>query len=603
MEQDREPASIGQGLDPERRRALGGRIHRRSLLEAALGLAGGAALARTASASGAAASATAGTLAAHAAQGSEFTPAPAERQVLTVPSDPATSTVLDFFENVYARPSYAADLFSDPLVRVDKDFKIIPAAATAWNGSDDGKTWTFTLDPGLVWSDGNPVTADDWVATFRYGADPAHAWDFTWFFQGVIANWNGAIAGTVPPEEIGVVAADDHTLVVTTEVPAPYLPAMLLYSLPLSAAALSTHGPLYNTAPETAVSSGPFILSEWLPNERIVYSRNESYAGSLDVAIQKVVVKLAALQTHFTLFETNEVDLMEGLSPAELVFAQDAFPEQIYSSVGDFRTFYLFFDVTKAPFDDIKVRQAFSHVIDRDAIQASILGPIGSPAYSWLAPGFPASNRDGLKEIQKFDPELGKQLLAEAGFEGGKGFPKQELQLRAETALNQNVANAAAAMIAETLGIEIEVSNRDQQEFMASLTAKPTEIPFGYVSYGMDYLDPSNMLGVWVSGGRHSWVNEAFDTAVAGAAAFTGAPEERIQQFMDAERILVEDVPGVFIYHETPAQLVKPWVRGAALDPDASGNVSVHWPRYTTMSTVPGELAMSDEIPDDRAGT
>ncbi|MDQ3411030.1 MAG: peptide ABC transporter substrate-binding protein, partial [Chloroflexota bacterium] len=522
-----------------------------------------------------------------------------ERQVFAVPSDPTVSLVLDFYENVYQRPSYAVDLFSDPLVRVDKNFQIVPGAATEWAVGDDGMTWTFQLDPTLVWSDGNPVTANDWVTTFRYAADPEHAWDFTWFWQGVIGNWDEAISGDVPLEELGVRLGDDeHTLLIVTQEPAPYLPAMLLYSLPLSAAALETHGPLYNTDPATAVSSGPFILTEWVFDQQIVYERNDSYRGSLDVAIERVIVKLATPTAHFTLYQDDEVDYMEGLAPAELQIAQEQFPDQIYSSVGDFRTFYLFFDVTQAPFDDIKVRQAFSHVIDRDAIAQAILGPVGSPAYSWLAPGFPASEQEGLKEIQAYDPELGRQLLAEAGYPGGDGFPAQELWLRNENPINQQVANAAAAMIAEQLGITIEVANRDQQLFMDSLTAKPTEILFGYVSYGMDFLDPTNMLGVWLAGGRHSWANDEFDEKVLAAASFLGPTEERLALFKEAERILVEDVPGVFIYHETPVQLIKPWVRGDALEPDESGNTSIHWPRYTTMSTVPGGLYITDEVPD-----
>ncbi len=150
----------------------------------------------------------------------------------------------------------------------------------------------------------------------------------------------------------------------------------------------------------------------------------------------------------------------------------------------------------------------------------------------------------------------------------------------------------------EHLGIEVEVSNRDQDSFMDALTAKPTEILFGYVSYGMDFLDPTNMLGVWLAGGRHSWANDEFDEKVLAAASFLGPTEERLALFKEAERILVEDVPGVFIYHETPVQLIKPWVRGDALEPDESGNTSIHWPRYTTMSTVPGGLYITDEVPD-----
>ncbi|HEV2108297.1 MAG TPA: ABC transporter substrate-binding protein, partial [Thermomicrobiales bacterium] len=216
--------------------------------------------------------------------------APLEQQIWRRPSDPTFAKVLDFYEAVYERPS-VADLFSDPLVRLTKDFEIIPAAATEWTGSEDGKTWTFKLDPNLVWSDGNPVTANDWIVTFQYSADPEHAWDFTWFWNPVIKNYAEAVEGTVPIEEIGVrQGADEHELIFETVDPAPYLPSMLLYSLPLSAAALAEYGPLYNTNPETAVSAGPYILDEWARDQYIRYVRNESYAGTLDVMIQEIIV-------------------------------------------------------------------------------------------------------------------------------------------------------------------------------------------------------------------------------------------------------------------------------------------------------------------------
>jgi hypothetical protein len=146
------------------------------------------------------------------------------------------ATVLDFYEQVYSRP-LVADQFSEPLVRLNKNFELLPAAASSWSGSEDGKTWTFILEPDRVWSDGNPVTANDWVATFRYAADPTHAWDCTWYFQNVLKGWNDAIAGKIPLDQLGVrQGADPYTLIFETEVPAPFLPAMLLYSAPLSAA-------------------------------------------------------------------------------------------------------------------------------------------------------------------------------------------------------------------------------------------------------------------------------------------------------------------------------------------------------------------------------
>jgi ABC-type transport system substrate-binding protein len=525
-----------------------------------------------------------------------------ESQVYIAPDNVEIAKVLDFYESVYTRPSDAAsDLFSEPLVRLDKNFQLQPAAAESWSGSTDGMTWTFKIRQGMVWSDGNPVTANDWVKTFQYGADPEHAWDFTWYFQGVIKGWDDAIAGKIPLEEVGVKkGADDYELIVETQVPAPYLPAMLLYSNPLSKVGLETTGPLYNTNPETAISSGPFILTEWTLQQEIIYTKNEKYDGTLKVPVNKIQIKLASPDTYFQMYENDEVDFQNKPAPSDLTVMQSD-PEkakEIHSGVGDFRTFYIFFDVTKEPFNDLKVRQAWSHAIDRDTLQAQVLGPGGTPAYSWLAPGFPASNRDGLKDIQAYDPEKGKSLLAEAGFQDGKGFPKQQMWLRAPSPLDKTVAAALASMIKQNLNIDVELVEKDSAGYMASLTAKPTEILLGYVSYGMDFFDPTNMLSVWKSGGRHSWSNADFDKGLADASAYLGDPDERIKMFQDVEKILVEDVPAVFVYHETPVQLIKPWLKGEFLTPDENGISAMHWPGYATMSTVTQELYIGKDAPN-----
>jgi ABC-type transport system substrate-binding protein len=339
---------------------------------------------------------------------------------------------------------------------------------------------------------------------------------------------------------------------------------------------------------------------EWLIDQRVVYEKNPDYTGTLEVPITRAVVKLADLATYFIMYQNDEIDYMQYPAPADLLVAQAEFPEQIYSSVGDFRTHYLFFDVTKEPFDKLEVRQAFSHAIDRDAIKQQILGPSGVPAFSWLAPGFPAANGETLAPIQNFDPAKAKELLAAAGFEDAASFPPQVLQVRDPTPLIASVSQAVGTMLRDNLGIQVEVQNVDQDTFMDDLTAKPTEIPLGFVSYGMDFFDAYNMLSVWLSGGRHSWSNPEFDQLVKDAASFIGDPEERTTMFQDAERILVEDVPAVFVYHETPVQLVKPWVKGAFLEPDKNGIASLHWPGYSTMSTVPSELYIGADAPPGR---
>src|SRR5260221_9575739 len=157
--------------------------------------------------------------------------APPDQQVLVSAYDTAADfTTLDFWQSVYGRAGATSDLMTEPLVRLNKNFELVPAAATKWAVDGSGLVWTFNLDPNLIWSDDTPVTADDWVTTFRYGADPKHAWDFAWFFNGVIKNWDESVKGTVPVDQLGVKAVDAHTLQFETQQPAPYLPTMMLYS-------------------------------------------------------------------------------------------------------------------------------------------------------------------------------------------------------------------------------------------------------------------------------------------------------------------------------------------------------------------------------------
>ncbi|MCC6673862.1 MAG: peptide ABC transporter substrate-binding protein [Thermomicrobiales bacterium] len=575
------------GHSTTRRKALAGS------LAAGFGMFGGGLLR-----GGALAAPHGGTVARAALQ--ETAATPAAHQVFVIASDTAYAKALDFYVRVYERAG-GADLFSEPLVRINKDFEIVPAAAESWSGSEDGKTWTFKIREGLTWSDDNPVTANDWIATFQTVASPEAAWDFTWYFQGVLKNWTEAVNGDVTPDQIGVHAgANEYELVFETIDPAPYLPAMLLYSLPLSAAGLAAHGLFYNTDPATAISSGPYILSEWLPDQQLTFVRNEKYTGTLPGLVDEVRAKLTTPDNYFTLYQADEIDMMASPPPASLTIMQsdENTAREIYSGVGDFPTYYVFFDVNTEPWTDLKVRQAWSHAIDRDTLKAQILGPSGDPAYSFLAPGFPASDSESFKDIQNYDPEKARALLAEAGYPDGDGFPKQTLMLRSPSPLEKTAAEAIAAMVSSNLNIDIEIVAQDQQGYMAALTAKPTQISLGFIRYGMDFFDPFNMLGLWLSGGRHSWSNPDYDEKVRAAAEFLGAPEERMKMFHDAEKILVEDVPAVFIYHGKEVQYIKPWLAGEFIEPDKNGITAMHWPGYAMMSTVPGELFVAEGGPE-----
>ncbi|MEI7771526.1 MAG: peptide ABC transporter substrate-binding protein, partial [Chloroflexales bacterium] len=532
--------------------------------------------------------------------------APPEYQVYTTYfNNEAPYTSMAMMETIYNRSSFnpITDLLDEPLLKLDKNFQVHPAAALSWSSNADGTVWTFNLDPKLMWSDGTPVTADDFVTSFRYAADPKHAWDFAWYYQapGAIKGWDDALAGKAPTDQIGVVADGPNKLVITSVTPAPFLPAKLaVYSVTMQKAAFEKYGPLYDNDPATSVSCGPFILKEWKKGERIVYEANPKYTGSNKPFIQKVIMIGAKPETYFAGYQADEADFVAGqalqTADNEIIAADPELSKEIHSNSQDFRTDYLFFDDQTPPFNNPKVRQAFSHIVDRDTIIKTIVTPSqGIPAYSFLMPGFPAANSEGLKDIQSYDPAKAKALLAEAGFPGGKGFPKLTLWLRQEPAIRVAVGQAIAATIKQELGIDVEVVNKDQKVYMAALNAKPTQIQFGMVSYGMDFLDPSNMLGVWLSGGRHNWNNTTFDKLVNDAAANLDTTA-RIAQFQEAEKLLVTEAPAVFIYHRTVGDLIKPWVKGAALEPNSAGSSGLQWPGYGTNSDSISSLYITKDV-------
>jgi ABC-type transport system substrate-binding protein len=511
--------------------------------------------------------------------------APAAEQVLRVPCDNTRNeTTFDFAVSVYQRYACVSDLFADTLIDLDKEFAIQPANAVSWEVAEDGKTWTITLRDGVMWSDGTPVTAYDYEATYRYSASPEAAWDFTWFYAGMIQNWNEVVAGELPVEELGIKAVDDKTLQITTVDVFPPLPGVLKFAFLLQKKALEEHGPLYNSDPATSVSSGPFMLEEFEPGNRIVLVANPNYTGYRPPRLQRIEGIYMSPDTFFAAFQNGEVDRVpyEYLTPAdfEIIQSDPVLSENYLRHFGDFRTDYLLFDTFNPPFNDLNVRKAFAYAVDREAIVKNVYGEIKAmPAHAMLMPGFPdADTTDALAEYQHYDCDRAKQYLADAGFPNGEGFPALEMWMRGEGPAMSSVYQAAATSIAQCLNINIQVSNKDGKVYMDALNARPTQLQFGSVSYGMDFLDPANMLGIFVSTGRHSWKNDAYDQLVKEASSLVGDDDKRTQMFKDAEKILVDDVGSVFIAHRWQGDLFQPYVRGDSFRvPDSNGIAGWHW--------------------------
>jgi ABC-type oligopeptide transport system substrate-binding subunit len=533
---------------------------------------------------------------------------------VTLPSDAAAleqqfiriiaieGTAVDFPVTVYKRTSPAyCDILATTLVRINKNFEIVANGATSWEVTPDGKTWTFHLDPAIKWNDGTPLTADDYVFTFQYQADPKHAWDFAWFWSDVV-NFSDAVAGKVATTEVGVKAVDATTLQFMTSVPSPYFPSKALYARPLSKVAFQKSGELYNTSPDTSVSSSPWKLKEWTKGKQMVFEPNTAYTGKLKPYLENLILIFGDNSTEFNAYQNNEIDEADTFSPANIatISADSALNSQYHPSFGDFRTYYLGFGTSAKPFNDLKVREAFAKAIDRDSIIKNIVGRQGIPAYSFLMPGFPDSTSDVLKndDVNKFDVTAAQKLLSDAGYPNGQGFPAQEMWLRQENQFNQSIAEAIAAMLSQNLNIQVSVSNKETKLFTDTLNSH--KLPFYYVSYGFDYLDPSNMLGIWVTGGRHDWTNAQFDTLVKEATSLIGDTAKRDQEFKDAEKILVDDVGGVFIYHVTPGNIYKPYLVGEELSADKTGVAAWHWPGLEDIGVLMSTVYISKDAPSDR---
>jgi peptide/nickel transport system substrate-binding protein/oligopeptide transport system substrate-binding protein len=490
---------------------------------------------------------------------------------------------MEWFKTIYKR-SPATDLISEPLVHMDKNYELQPAGARSWEVTPDGNTWLFHLRPGMQWDDGRPFTAHDYVFTFRRGADPDNAYDFEWYYR-TIKNWSRVVGRQLPVDSLGVTALDDLTLAIATEQPVPYLPYNVVASWASPRQAVEKYGDEWSTRPETSVSSGPFRLAEWLKNEKITLAINPKYRGSSPPYIQEVIYYLysqAGQPPMMAAYESGEVEsiLISGQAALGRVKSDPVLKQELRSMVS-FITYYLTMDTYGSVFKDIRVRQAFLYAIDRQALMNSALRDVAIPAYSMLPPGFPGANPEPFKAIQPYDPVLARQRLAEAGFPGGRGFPPMDIWLRGRDAQDsRTAAEAIQAMLKAVLNITVGVQTVETKVFTDGLNNHA--VTLALVPYSLDYPDPSNLLGIWLSGGRHAWRNEAFERLMKEGNQFMGDAGARYAIYHEAERHLVEDVGGIFIWHPVQYWLWKPYLKSPDLAPNRLGMQA--WSNLALMS-------------------
>jgi ABC-type transport system substrate-binding protein len=525
--------------------------------------------------------------------------APASQQYLIAYQNSvgATYKALDFYETVYSRAPLA-DNFEISLVRINQNYHIVAGTATHW-AQTSPTTWEFYIMPGIMWSDGNELTAKDYVETFRYSADPKHAWDFSWYWSGVIKNYTEAVAGKAPVNSIGVgVGKNKYTFVVTTEGPVAFIPNAMLYSMPLSAAGLAKYGNgLYNINPATAISCGPYILKTFNPTSEVVLGPNPKYSAPYRPYITHQKAKIFAGAQYLPLLDTGAVDFnaTQALSTTDLAVAKKTSKlSKVTPATNpqDFRVYYIFFKTKAKPFNNLKVRQAFAHSINRDQIISALLPGLAVPAYGYLMEGYPFAISKPLEPDTNYDPAKAQKLLSQAGYPKGQGFPTVTFSYPAAVgALDSTTTGLVAQALSQNWNkvlfggnSTLLLSELDTSTFYSKMEALPTQVEMGFVSYGMDYFDASNMLSVYKAGGRHDWDNAHYDNLLTqGAAAFNTAKRQEI--YTEAQTLLTYDAPAVFVFHGLDKYLMWPYMQGTALAKNYLGYNGLQWPGFFPFST------------------
>lgn len=501
-------------------------------------------------------------------------------------------TYMEWFKTIYKR-SPATDLISEPLLRHDKNYQLLPAAAKSWEATKDGYTWLFHLRSGMQWDDGRPFNAHDYVYTFRRGADPQNAYDFEWHYR-IIKNWDAVVSRRLPVDSLGVFAINDTTLAVHTEQRVPYLPHNLVMSWASPQHAVAKYGEEWSTRSKTHVSSGPFKLSEWRKNEVIVLDANPMYRGSAPPYLEQIIIRVFAQATQplmLSAYTAEEVDmiLLSGQASLGRVKTDPLLNRELHSMV-NFVTFYMTMDTYNTPFNDLRVRQAFAHSIDRSALMGSALRDIGVPAYGMLPPGFPGSDPGAFRETLVYNPDRARQLLAEAGYPDGRGFPQVDIWIRGIDSHSTRIpAEAIQAMLAEALNVKVGVRVIERKVFTDGLNNH--EVTLAVVAYSQDFPDPANLLGLWRYNGRHAWRNDTFEKLIHEANEYMGPSRERYAIYHAAEQRLVEEVGGIFLWHPVEHRLWKSNFYSPSLLPNRLG-MEV-WASLTLMD---GYFRNSDSI-------
>ena len=477
-------------------------------------------------------------------------------------------------------PSITSNSFASPfllnvfegLVTFDTDGSTVPGNAESWTISEDGLTYTFTLREGLKWSDGSPLTANDYVYTYKRVLTPETTAQYVTLLTDYIEGAQEFYDGTGSGEELGVKAPDDTTLVLTLKVPAPYFLSLLTHWTfsPVQQATVEANGDQWTNKPGTYVVNGPFKVSEFNIGESVVLVKNPEYYNADLVKLEKITFRyIEDSGTALLAYEAGDIGGSRGFPPSDYARLRAADAGVVV--VPAYATTFYDINNTKAPYDNPLVRKALNLAIDRRALIDDVIQTPAYPAFALIGPSYVVNGEDFVEGRSNFglsetaDVASARAALAEAGYPGGEGFPTLQLSYYTNDVVKKTV-EAIAAMLTENLGIRVEISNEDWAVYYDNILAGNYEV--GAMGWGADYLHPMTFLPLLKTGDSNNhtgYSNPEYDALVEQAQKETD-PVAAFDIMRRAEVMAAGDYPMLFVFHRSNTMLMNNMVKGYLFD-------------------------------------
>ncbi|RFF29832.1 peptide ABC transporter substrate-binding protein [Wenzhouxiangella sediminis] len=456
------------------------------------------------------------------------------------------------------------DLF-EGLTTTAPDGRIVPGAARHWDISRDGLTYTFFLDPDGRWSNGEPVTADDFVWSWRRAVDPATGASYSRMLSPIV-NAEAILAGESPPEALGVEALNDMTFQVELKDPTPYFLGLLTHptSYPVHRPTVEQHGDSH-VRPGNLVSNGAFMLDDWRVRSSIELVRNPHYRDADDVLVERVVFyPFEDENTEFNRFRAGDLHWTYQVPNNQFQWLRKNMPQALMVAPW-FGTYFFSFNLTREPFEDnLALRQALNLAVDREILteQVSRFGEI--PTFNLVPPGLPeyeSPETPWAGMTQEEREAEAKRLYREAGYSEQRPL---EVELRYNTSENhRKIAVAVAAMWKQVLGVRTRLINEEFRVFLQNRAQRRVTEVFrsGWIG---DYQDAFTFLELFHSEhGRNDagYDSERYDRLLQRIAA-ERIPASRRNLMAEAERMILADQVILPVYNYVTKRLIDPRLKG-----------------------------------------